>query len=626
MTEAVVGVGNGREPLRIRLEGKDATFRLRADRISAALVGPIEPRLEDLLDIAAIVFAADSSVKRGSDTRPGMGEAWRRSFDFHIQVRDLAFWSRSEVTSALGDAVTLLTEDIVSFSFCAREAGTPAQEFLAFDPHAAAFAADEVLLFSGGLDSFAGALETLSTSDARVVLVTHRSSQKAAARQKRLGAYLMGRFPGRVLQIQVAAHRVGGEAQEATQRSRSLLFAALGQVVARMFGADRMNFFENGIIGHNLPISPQVVGTMATRTTHPLALSKLNDLMVLIGDGSGAAIQNPYQWLTKTDVVRRIAEHGAAEQIRYAVSCTSIREQDRLHTHCGACSQCFDRRFAMLAAGLVAEDPAEMYGTEVLTGPRDRDRSRTMALDWTRHAVRLADIEDRTFLSLFGQEVMRIARAYPDRPQGEVLRQILDLHRRHGRLVTDALAQVIRDNADRIARQQLPDGSLIRLLAAGDGAVAPTLAPDPRGTAPLRQRRPEDPAEAPDLVLDRGRPLEVTFTVEKGRPVISVRGLGRVEGAPARTAHELKPEFDEDRQAALPRTEHRYVATGTLATRLELSKDAVAQQVGRCRKELAQFHEEVFGSPPGRPLLIENKARHGYRLDPDIRVVSRDGS
>ena len=156
--------------------------------------------------------------------------------------------------------------------------------------------------------------------------------------------------------------------------------------------------------------------------------------------------------------------------------------------------------------------------------------------------------------------------------------------------------------------------------------MAPTLAPDPRGTAPLRQRPPEDPAEAPDLVLDRGRPLEVTFTVEKGRPVISVRGLGRVEGAPARTAHELKPEFDEDRQGALPRTEHRYVATGTLATRLELSKDAVAQQVGRCRKELAQFHEEVFGSPPGRPLLIENKARHGYRLDPDIRVVSRDGN
>lgn len=624
MTEAVVGLGDGREPLRIRLNGADATFRLHADRIAAALVRPIEPRLQDLLDIAAYVFAADSSVSRGGPTGPDMGEEWHRKFDFRIPVRDAPFWSRPEVIAALTDAVTFLTDDIVGFSFSARAADEPEQPFLDFDEKGPAFAADEVLLFSGGLDSFAGALEMLNTSDKHVVLVTHRSSQKAVTRQRKLGDYLRNRFPGQVLQIHVAAHRVGGEAREATQRSRSFLFAALGQVVARMFGAERQHFFENGIIGHNLPLSPQVVGTMATRTTHPLALRKLEHLMMLVGDGSGAAIRNPYQWLTKTDVVRRIAEHDAAEQIRHAVSCTSIREQNTLHTHCGACSQCLDRRFAMLAAGLAAEDPSEMYGTDVLFGPREKDRSRTMALEWTRHAVRLAGIDDRAFLSTFGQELMRIASGYPDQRRADLMRRILDLHRRHGGLVVGVLETAIRENADRLARHELPESALVRLHLADGAAAAPVIPVDPRGTAPPKQLPMETPVDAPDLVPRQDRPLEVTFWVEDGRHVISVLGLGRVAGAPARTAHELRPEFDEDREAGLPRSEHRYVATGTLATRLATSKDAVAQHVGRCRKELAQFHGLVFGSPPPRHLLIENKPGRGYRLDPDIRILERE--
>ncbi|MCQ0972270.1 7-cyano-7-deazaguanine synthase, partial [Paracoccus sp. TK19116] len=482
------------------------------------------------------------------------------------------------------------------------------------------------ILFSGGLDSFAGALETLSTSNARIVLVTHRSSQKAATRQGHLGRYLKHRFPGRVLQIHVMAQRVGTAARDATQRSRSFLFAALGQVVARMFGANRQSFFENGIIGHNLPISSQVVGTMATRTTHPLALRKLEHLMMMVGDGAGATIRNPYEWMTKTDVVRRIADHGAAGQIREAVSCTSIREQNTLHTHCGACSQCLDRRFAMLAAGLANEDPADMYGTDVLTGSREKDRSRTLALDWTRHAVRLAAIDDRMFLSTFGQELTRIASGYPDQGRTQVLRRILDLQRRHGRLVRDALAQAIRDNAEHLVRQELPDGALIRLMVAGDDPVEPAIAPDPRATAPAPQQPMENSSDAPDLILHEDRPLEVFFSEEDDRFLISVRGLGRIEGAAARTACMMKPEFDEDRHRGLSREEHRYVPTGTLATRASVSKEVVAQHVRRCRKELAQFHHQLFDRPPARPLLIESEGRRGYRIDPDIRVLKRDAN
>jgi hypothetical protein len=172
-----------------------------------------------------------------------------------------------------------------------------AQPFLDLDPNGAAFDAKEVILFSGGLESFAGALEALCTSTNKVILLTHRSAQKAIPRQVELGKYLAQRFPGRVLHIHVKARRVGQEASALSQRSRSFLFAALGQLVTQSFGAERLGFYENGVISHNLPISSQVVGTMATRTTHPLSLLKLNTLMQLLGPRH-VPIENRYLWLT----------------------------------------------------------------------------------------------------------------------------------------------------------------------------------------------------------------------------------------------------------------------------------------------------------------------------------------
>ena len=622
MSEAGVAVGETQRPLTIRLNGPKPTFRLQSDKIAAALVSPIEPLLEDLIEIAAVVFAADSSIPRGGSTRPDMGQGWHRSFAFTIPVRDPGFWSRPEVCAALTDAVTFLTDDIVTFTFVPHQNTALRQGFLQFDPASGAFAADEVILFSGGLDSFAGALEFLSMQSGRVALVSHRSSQKVATRQQQLGLYLSRRFPGRVLHIQVAAHRVGSEARESTQRSRSFLFAALGQTVARMLGAQRVSFYENGIVSHNLPISPQVVGTMATRTTHPLTLRKLNDLMALIGS-QPVPIENPYRWLTKTEVVRRLADYGGSGQIRVAVSCTSVREQDTLHTHCGTCSQCLDRRFAILAAGLEAEDPEEMYGTEVLVGARDGERSRTMALDWTRHAVRLTSLDEAGLLTVFGQEVLRIVRGYPELAQQEVIRRTLDLQQRHGRAVTEVLERVIAEIAGRLARQDLADTALLALHLSGGDMAASARVPDPRMEArpPLPIRR-DDP-DAPDLVFDPARPLEVTFTHQGKVPIVDVRGLGTVKGAPANAAHQLKQDFDADRAAGLSREAHRYVAQGALAKRLGVAKGAATQSVKRCRETLEGFYRDLVGSPPASPLLIESRRSAGYRLDPDIRLIAR---
>jgi 7-cyano-7-deazaguanine synthase in queuosine biosynthesis len=618
MSEARVVVGGEQHPMSIRINGADPNFHLRTDTIRAMARSELEPRHLDLLEIAATVFAADGARRRGGPTRPGMGRQWRRSLDFKIPARDPAFWAQPHVTEALVDTVGFLTEDNVSFEFTGKPVETDPQPFLDLDPQGAAFEASEVILFSGGLDSFCGALEVLDTTSSKVILLTHRSAQKAIPRQVELGEHLAKKFRNRVLHINVLARRKGQEASDSSQRSRSLLFAALGQLVAGAFGAQRISFYENGIISQNLPISPQVVGTMATRTTHPLALRKLATLIQTLGSDQ-APIENRYSWLTKRDVVERIAHHGGAKQIARTVSCTSIREQTTRHTHCGTCSQCLDRRFAILAAGLDEFDFAEDYGTDVLFGVREKTASTTMAVEWTRHALKMARIEPRGFLKDFGLEFGRIAEGHPDQRKQDVLDKCLYMHLRHGQNVQAVLRKVLSERSDDILLGELASTSLVSLFLAAGTRGELELPADPRiGAAPPP---PIPVVEEMDIVPDPEDPLQVLFQEDGGRPVVSVIGLCRLTGATAEVPDTLKEDYFSDKAAKAASADHRYVQTGYLASRLSVSKEVLRQRVKRCREILRDSFCELHGLPPEEDLLLQRKAAKGYRLDPDIIVV-----
>jgi 7-cyano-7-deazaguanine synthase in queuosine biosynthesis len=620
MSESTVRVGGDHRPLIVRINGEHPTFRLATDALEIKALCELDPVLLDLMEIAATVFAADSAVRRGSDTRPSMGEAWYRTFDFEIPVRHPGLWQRDDVAKALRDAVETLTEDSVSFRFVPVEPQLGPQRYLDYDPAGAAFKADEVVLFSGGLDSFAGALELLATTTSRVVLVTHRSAQKAIPRQVELGQYLAEQFPRRVRHVHVLARRVDEEARDSTQRSRTLLFSALGQAVACVFGAHRVNFFENGIVSHNLPLSPQIVGTMATRTTHPLSLTKINRLMQLVLPAA-VPIENRFQWLTKTEVVSKIDANGGASQIARAVSCTSIREQNALHTHCGSCTQCFDRRFAILHAGLESYDPEETYATDILFGERLTDRSITMAVEWTRHALALGDLGEQRFMERFGHEASRIFRGQPDLPRKTALDLTLQMHRRQSNVVRKVLEAVLRQRAPDLVDQRLPATCLVRLhLGSGEepGEKVPRYALDAEGREPSIEIEAIDEV---DEVPEAGAPLRVQFFMQGQRHVVDVIGLTTVVGSRARVPHALRSVYDEDKRNNLRSEDHRYSVGLKLPGMADINKDTIRTLVARCRRQLAEEYIELHGEPPPAQLLIQTRPSSGYRLDPSIIVV-----
>jgi len=134
-------------------------------------------RLKDLLEIAGYVFAADRKTYRGNPDDLEY-HSWSRAFDFHINVRDLAFWKRKDVQEMLENALVFMSGDhSYKFNFYKAVDDFPTN---IFDNEKFEIIAPEklkVALFSGGIDSLAGAIEMLETNDSEICLVSHQSGQ-----------------------------------------------------------------------------------------------------------------------------------------------------------------------------------------------------------------------------------------------------------------------------------------------------------------------------------------------------------------------------------------------------------------------------------------------------------------
>lgn len=438
--------------------------------------------------------------------------------------------------------------------------------------------------------------------------------------QRELAGRLISRYGARVLPVPLTARRKGGRRfPETTQRTRTLLFGAIGALVHDMLGGRRVSFFENGVVSQNLPISPQIIGSMATRTTHPAVMEHLQRLLALVCD-QGVELRTPYEWLTKTEVVQRLERYKAVDLIHQTFSCSSVFDRSVEAPHCGVCSQCLDRRVAIIACGLADYDPVGGYDTDALSGERSSDRDAIMAVEWIRHAYRMKDLTPAELAARFGLEISRIVSGFPSRSADDVMADIVEMQRRHGQAVEMAVTQEVRDRAGDIARGALPSTAPILMLSpTGEPARA-----SPSRPAPRADRRGPSAPPAPPLAT-KVFPLQVRIRDGRKTLMVEVEGIGAVRGADGRVVVELHPYHEADRAAGKSREAHRFVSAGEIAEHLGRSPNAVWSAVKRCRGELRELFEIVFGAPPEGDLLIHSPRSGrggGYRLDPDCRVVT----
>lgn len=452
------GTSSDAEALLLDLHGPNPNVFLKIDHISEVMARDVPDVLMDLLEVAAYVFAADQSTGRGGPN--DSGKRWRRRFELHIPVRLPERWSREVVSNALVDLLSFLSDDDYAFVFSKLEILPPAQ--LYFPQVVSDFHVDEVMLFSGGLDSLAGAIQEAIIDGRNVALVSHDSASKRKPLVNALAADVAARAQAKTVRhIPVWATKSQSIGREYTQRTRSFLYAALATTIAVMMGKDRIRFYENGVTSMNLPIAPQVVGGRATRTTHPQTIAGLARLFTALIERP-FFVESPFIWKTKTDVVRLIKESGHGDLVARSVSCSRTFEATKLHSHCGRCSQCIDRRFATLAAGFDEdEDPPEMYKVDLLAGERAMGETRTMAESFLHRASKLRSIDELDFFAEY-TEATRVLR-HVGLTSEEAGRRIVELHRRHGEDVFAALAEGHKRHAQAFQAGTLPDSCLLVL-------------------------------------------------------------------------------------------------------------------------------------------------------------------
>ena len=581
--------------------------------ISSRMVQDVPPVLVDLLELAVYVYCADQFRGRGGDTMPQLGKKWRRTFRFQVPVRRPEVWGRSEIHDLLIDTLGFLSDDDYAFEFAQHPDPIPPglQHHLNFAGSMdRGFVPDDIILFSGGLDSLAGAVESLIGQGRRAALVSHQASPMITSKQSRLVAALRERTERfQLFHVPVGVNKGHEEAVEFTQRTRSFLFATLGLVVANLFGRKTIQFSENGVVSVNLPVSSHVLGTRATRTTHPRVLSELSRLFSAILE-EPVTVKNPFFWKTKSDLVRSIADHGCADLIAETLSCTRVREATRRRRHCGSCSQCLDRRFGILGAGLGEHEPADAYVVDLFRGERKPGPDVMMAKSYVLHALKLATMSEHTFLNSFGQ-IFRVLPYLPGSPE-ENAGKLHDLHRRHGQMVETVINRELGHHATLTKSLSLPQTSLLMLIQSSAVRLPATVDPAEM-----------EPPASEQAAVDSSRSLErpLVFAIDEKRRRVLFRGGIEIRGAGFYLVNELAVEFVEDVTSARGPENFRFIGTEDLADRVGIDQQGLRQRITRLRDTIERKFLETLDVQLADDDVIQNDPGRGYRLNPYLLLV-----
>ena len=446
----------------------DDKVTLKINELRQELFKEVPARFRDLLDIAAYVYTADQAIVRGARDCDTFGSFWRRDLRFHVPVRDLDFWRSGGVQDCLTKTLGFLSDDQYEFNFIELRQEEPFQTLLNLNSDGSLLGfPEQVVMYSGGLDSLGGAVEEVVNQRRRVVLVNHRPTPKLDKRY----ATLQGLIAAKALNnppahVRVTMHKKKWMNLEHTQRSRSLLYIAIGATIAEMLGQSSVRFYENGVISLNLPICAQVVGGKATRTTHPRTIRGFEALLSLVSDRR-FQIDNPFQWKTKSEVAELIAKAGCADLIAESISCTHTKDITNEQPHCGYCSQCIDRRFAVMAAGQEQHDPLTQYRTDVFTESRSRhdhvNEDKTLFANYLERANEAGTVSGPLqFLKQF-PEVTR-ALKYVEGDPGATVQRCYEMYRRHSGEVNRVVERLFALHGTAIRERTLPVDAMLRMV------------------------------------------------------------------------------------------------------------------------------------------------------------------
>lgn len=319
--------------IRSACKNREARFDLTSEPVWK-VVGelgprPLSDRALDLLDLAGGIYRVESQI-------PFRPTNAAREWKIVAPVRDVEFWVERGGT-LLANVLGFLNRSAWTFTFTARDRPTS----LAGTTRSLRDV-DDVLLFSGGMDSTCGA--GLHAGDrTRVQLVSFYSNQ--ASLQTWLADELSYPAP-------TQWRLRGTRGKEGMNLIRAIMFLSIGAAVAETFGARKIFQYENGFLAMAVPAAGNQV---PTRHAHPEFHRKLHALFDAIFPES-IRISNPFAGLTKNEEILELARELGHEQaetlLRRTETCWRLAqahvggEKKRPGAPCGVCTPCIVRRTA----------------------------------------------------------------------------------------------------------------------------------------------------------------------------------------------------------------------------------------------------------------------------------------
>jgi hypothetical protein len=314
----------------------------------------------DLLLVASAVYAADKRISRATEAQ----DSWTREIDLHIPVAEPQTWT--SVALAIQHLLQFLTGDRWRLFFrlspkkyrnLAREAVSPVTTITS------------CCLFSGGLDSFIGAIDLLHQGKSPL-LVSHGWVASDSKHQQLCLDALTANFTSASIRhlrsrIGFPEHLIRDSEPERTERSRSFLFFSLAALaVSASPSQTRIYIPENALISLNIPLDPLRLGAFSTRTTHPFYVARFNEMLASVGISS--ELHNPYQHMTKGEMVSNCKDRLLLQKSHsLTMSCSSAskaRWKGLAPSHCGHCVPCIIRRAALATMSI---PDATVYVTDL---------------------------------------------------------------------------------------------------------------------------------------------------------------------------------------------------------------------------------------------------------------------
>lgn len=317
--------------------GRDEIGHVALQLPTAIRRANLAPTVEawDFAVIASAVSAADKAIQRN-----GSPDGWTRMINLSVSLAVPSVWNAKR--SELENMFRFLTGDFWSLRFQSGGMKPPRAE----KPRK--IDADCVCLLSGGIDSLVGAIDL--TTDGKKSLFVSQVVRGDKETQRKFATALGGEDSH--LQWSFAVQHPG--ASEKSTRARSILFFAFAALAASALSSSKKSPVEivvpeNGFISLNVPLGPGRLGSLSTKTTHPVFMTDLQDIWDAVG--VQARLVFPYRDKTKGELMRSCADSKKLVSL-VGISTSCGKYQRHNLTHCGECIPCLVRRAAFLKAKL----------------------------------------------------------------------------------------------------------------------------------------------------------------------------------------------------------------------------------------------------------------------------------